>query len=100
MSMSEEMVEDGAIEWGSGLTAAMQVTRDDGYKKEGEEISEETLLFWRGIADVGLMDEVISNIQSEMEDLLGGVQQRAGQIPFQVSGESSVAEVSDTLVPY
>ncbi|KAG8588632.1 hypothetical protein GDO81_006041 [Engystomops pustulosus] len=84
VTVSEETVEEGAIEWGSGITATVQMNRDDRGKKDGEEISEETLLFWKGISDVGLMDEVISKIQDEIEELLSGVQQRIDQ-PFQIT---------------
>ncbi|KAM4796737.1 glucocorticoid modulatory element-binding protein 1 isoform 2-T2 [Rhinophrynus dorsalis] len=85
VTISEETVDDGTIDWSSGLTATVQMNRDEFNKKDGEEISEETLLFWKGISDVGLMDEVITKVQTEIEDLLSGVQQRAGQIPFQVA---------------
>ncbi|KAM4699620.1 LOW QUALITY PROTEIN: glucocorticoid modulatory element-binding protein 1 [Discoglossus pictus] len=85
VTVSEETVEDGTIEWGPGLTATVQMNREEQPKREGEEISEETLLFWKGISDVGLMDEVISRIQNELEELLSGVQQRAGHTSIQVT---------------
>lgn len=44
-------------------------------------------MFWKGIADVGLMEEVVCNIQKEIEELLRGVQQRLIQAPFQVTGK-------------
>lgn len=50
-------------------------------------MSEDTLMFWKGIADVGLMEEVVCNIQKEIEELLRGVQQRLIQAPFQVTGK-------------
>lgn len=43
-------------------------------------------MFWKGIADVGLMEEVVCNIQKEIEEVLRGVQQRLGQSPFQMTG--------------
>lgn len=49
---------------------------------------EDTLMFWKGIADVGLMEEVVCNIQKEIEEVLRGVQQRLGQSPFQMTGGS------------
>ncbi|XP_072277239.1 glucocorticoid modulatory element-binding protein 1 [Pyxicephalus adspersus] len=97
VTMSEETVEDGTIEWGSGLTATVQVTRDDQSKKEGEEISEETLLFLKGISDVGLMDEVINKVQDEIEDLLSGVQQRIDQTPLQTSDATLLSNISQTF---
>ncbi|XP_029370614.1 glucocorticoid modulatory element-binding protein 1 [Echeneis naucrates] len=44
-------------------------------KKESAEISEDTLNFWKGIADVGLLGEVVTNISTELLDLLNSVQQ-------------------------
>lgn len=49
-------------------------------------VPEDTLMFWKGIADVGLMEEVVCNIQKEIEEVLRGVQQRLGQSPFQMTG--------------
>ncbi|KAG8451216.1 hypothetical protein GDO86_003453 [Hymenochirus boettgeri] len=97
IAVSEETVENAAVEWGSGITATLQINSDDQSMKEGEEISEETLLFWKGISDVGLMDEVISKIENELEDLLNGVQQHAGQVPFQASDASVLNNVAHSL---
>lgn len=43
---------------------------------KSSEISEDTLNFWKGIADVGLLGEVVTNINTELLALLNGVQQR------------------------
>uniref|UniRef100_A0A670IMC1 Glucocorticoid modulatory element binding protein 1 n=1 Tax=Podarcis muralis TaxID=64176 RepID=A0A670IMC1_PODMU len=84
ITVSEESVEEG-IEWNRALTAAVTMATEEGIKKDPEEISEDTLMFWKGIADVGLMEEVVCNIQKEIEEVLRGVQQRLGQSPFQVT---------------
>ncbi|KAH0631252.1 hypothetical protein JD844_005508 [Phrynosoma platyrhinos] len=84
IAVSEESVEEG-IEWNSALTAAVTMATDEGIKKDPEEISEDTLMFWKGIADVGLMEEVVCNIQKEIEEVLRGVQQRLGQSSFQIT---------------
>ncbi|XP_075709529.1 glucocorticoid modulatory element-binding protein 1 isoform X2 [Rhinoderma darwinii] len=97
VTVSEETVEDGAIEWGSGLTATVQMSRDDQCKKDGEEISEETLLFWKGISDVGLMDEVISKVQNEIEEILSGVQHRIDQQPFQITDATVLSNIAHTF---
>ncbi|KAM4796736.1 glucocorticoid modulatory element-binding protein 1 isoform 1-T1 [Rhinophrynus dorsalis] len=97
VTISEETVDDGTIDWSSGLTATVQMNRDEFNKKDGEEISEETLLFWKGISDVGLMDEVITKVQTEIEDLLSGVQQRAGQIPFQVADATVLSNIAHSF---
>ncbi|KAM9319510.1 glucocorticoid modulatory element-binding protein 1 [Gastrophryne carolinensis] len=96
VTLSEETVEDGTIDWASGLTATVQVNRDD-RGKEGEEISEETLLFWKGISDVGLMDEVISKVQNEIEDLLSGVEQRVDQAPLQTTDATVLSNIAHTF---
>ncbi|KAJ8386283.1 hypothetical protein AAFF_G00174790 [Aldrovandia affinis] len=46
-------------------------------KHETDDISEDTLNFWKGIADVGLMGEVVANIRTELLEVLTGVQQRS-----------------------
>lgn len=97
VTVSEETLEDGTIEWGTGLTATLQMNRDDRYKKDGEEISEETLLFWKGISDVGLMDEVISKVQNEIEEILSGVQQRIDHQPFQITDATVLSNIAQTF---
>ncbi|KAI1901713.1 hypothetical protein AGOR_G00037220 [Albula goreensis] len=49
-------------------------------KRETDDISEETLNFWKGIADVGLMGEVVANIRKELLEVLTGVQQRSAAL--------------------
>lgn len=49
-------------------------------------VAEDTLAFWKGIADVGLLGEVVTNIQKELMEMLAGVQQRMGQTPLQITG--------------
>ncbi|XP_058261267.1 glucocorticoid modulatory element-binding protein 1 isoform X2 [Hemibagrus wyckioides] len=63
-----------SLEW-----ASAEATK----KKEVVEISEETLSFWKGIADVGLMGEVVSNIRTELLEMLRGVQLRSDQASLQ-----------------
>ncbi|KAF7652371.1 hypothetical protein LDENG_00097740 [Lucifuga dentata] len=59
----------GKVDWNSNTLEVAE-------KKEMNEISEETLSFWKGIADVGLLGEVMTNISNELLQLLSGVQQR------------------------
>ncbi|XP_077788138.1 glucocorticoid modulatory element-binding protein 1 isoform X2 [Podarcis muralis] len=93
ITVSEESVEEG-IEWNRALTAAVTMATEEGIKKDPEEISEDTLMFWKGIADVGLMEEVVCNIQKEIEEVLRGVQQRLGQSPFQVTENQTITHGS------
>nr|XP_003229642.2 PREDICTED: glucocorticoid modulatory element-binding protein 1 isoform X2 [Anolis carolinensis] len=96
ISVSEESMEEG-IEWNSALTAAVTMATDEGTKKDPDEISEDTLMFWKGIADVGLMEEVVCNIQKEIEEVLRGVQQRLGQSSFQITDAAVLNNVAHTF---
>lgn len=61
-----------------GLTTKMEWSSGSGDASEkSNEISEDTLNFWKGIADVGLLGEVVTNINTELLALLNGVQQRS-----------------------
>ncbi|KAL4657527.1 glucocorticoid modulatory element-binding protein 1 [Arapaima gigas] len=73
----EERPEEAAVtsvEWHPAVSES---------KKEDEDRKEETLNFWKGIADVGLMGEVVSNIRTELLALLSGVQLRSGHSALQ-----------------
>ncbi|KAJ3609815.1 hypothetical protein NHX12_024325, partial [Muraenolepis orangiensis] len=48
--------------------------------------NEETLSFWKGIADVGLMGEVVRNITTELLGLLNGVQHAGNRAPMHDAG--------------
>ncbi|KAM6899668.1 glucocorticoid modulatory element-binding protein 1 isoform 2-T2 [Xenentodon cancila] len=61
-------------------------------KKGSNEISEDTLNFWKGIADVGLLEEVVTNINTELVHMLNGVLQRKEQTTLQ---DSDVAVLSN-----
>lgn len=49
-------------------------------------LPEDTLTFWKGIADVGLLGEVVTNISSELLEMLNGVQQRQETTSLQDTG--------------
>ncbi|CAN9504122.1 unnamed protein product [Ophioblennius macclurei] len=69
-------------------------------KKGSNEISEDTLNFWKGIADVGLLGEVVTNINTELLQLLSGVQQRRDPATLQdteVAVLSNLAQVFGLL---
>ncbi len=57
---------------------------------------DETLSFWRGITEVGLMGEVVSNIRSELLSLLRGVQLHTDQSSLQDAGQCFIC---DRFVP-
>ncbi|KAM6974402.1 glucocorticoid modulatory element-binding protein 1 isoform 2-T4 [Tautogolabrus adspersus] len=86
-AMGEDRAEvlSGKVDWSlSSLESAD--------KKESNEISEDTLNFWKGIADVGLLGEVVTNISTELQELLNGVQQRKEPAALQ---ETEVAVLSN-----
>ncbi|XP_031710218.1 glucocorticoid modulatory element-binding protein 1 isoform X2 [Anarrhichthys ocellatus] len=83
----------GKMDWISSSLEAAE-------KKETNEISEDTLNFWKGIADVGLLGEVVTNISTELVELLNGVQQRrepAGIQDTEVAVLSNLAQVFGLL---
>ncbi|XP_029938029.1 glucocorticoid modulatory element-binding protein 1 isoform X2 [Salarias fasciatus] len=73
-------------EWSSGSLEAAD-------RKGSSEISEDTLNFWKGIADVGLLGEVVTNINTELLQLLNGVQQRRDPAALQDT-DSCLVEVA------
>ncbi|XP_024149581.1 glucocorticoid modulatory element-binding protein 1 isoform X1 [Oryzias melastigma] len=62
-------------------------------KTATNEISEDTLNFWKGIADVGLLEEVVTNINTELMQMLNGVLERAQEPPIQ-DADSCLVEVA------
>ncbi|XP_062384943.1 glucocorticoid modulatory element-binding protein 1 [Sardina pilchardus] len=84
---AEEATAAASVEW---TTSSVETT----VKKEGQEISEDTLNFWKGIADVGLMGEVVTNIRTELLEMLKGVQLRSDHTSLQ---DSEVAVLSNLV---
>ncbi|KAL2080555.1 hypothetical protein ACEWY4_024348 [Coilia grayii] len=84
---TEEATAAASVEWNSSSVEATG-------KKEGQEISEDTLNFWKGIADVGLMGEVVTNIRTELLEMLKGVQLRSDHTSLQ---DSEVAVLSNLV---
>ncbi|XP_076610282.1 glucocorticoid modulatory element-binding protein 1 isoform X1 [Chaetodon auriga] len=76
----------GKVDWSS-------VSLESADKKDSNEISEDTLNFWKGIADVGLLGEVVTNISTELLELLNGVQQRREPAALQDT-DSCLVEVA------
>ncbi|CAG5884230.1 glucocorticoid modulatory element-binding protein 1 isoform 2-T3 [Menidia menidia] len=94
-SASEDRPEilGGKLEWSSGSLESTD-------KKASNEISEDALNFWKGIADVGLLGEVVTNINTELMQLLNGVLQRREQATLQdteVAVLSNIAQVFSLL---
>ncbi|XP_068603557.1 glucocorticoid modulatory element-binding protein 1 [Brachionichthys hirsutus] len=77
----------------SGKADWSPISLESADQKETYEISEDTLNFWKGIADVGLLGEVVTNISTELLELLNGVQQRREAAALQDT-DSCLVEVA------
>uniref|UniRef100_A0A1A7Z0C9 Glucocorticoid modulatory element binding protein 1 n=1 Tax=Iconisemion striatum TaxID=60296 RepID=A0A1A7Z0C9_9TELE len=86
-TVSEDRVEvlGGKSDWRSSSLESAD--------KGSSEISEDTLNFWKGIADVGLLGEVVTNINTELVQMLNGVLQRREQTTIQ-DADSCLVEVA------
>uniref|UniRef100_W5M6Z7 Glucocorticoid modulatory element binding protein 1 n=1 Tax=Lepisosteus oculatus TaxID=7918 RepID=W5M6Z7_LEPOC len=78
-----QVTQEESVEWSQSVSSSMALVTEQENKKDTDDISEETLSFWKGIADVGLMGEVVTNIRTELLALLRGVQLRSGQAALQ-----------------
>ncbi|KAJ8340853.1 hypothetical protein SKAU_G00331440 [Synaphobranchus kaupii] len=67
-----------AVEWSSSVVTAIATATKAEIKREMGEISEETVSLWKGVAEVGLMAEVVSNMRTELLALLRDIQLRSG----------------------
>uniref|UniRef100_UPI00358FC88D glucocorticoid modulatory element-binding protein 2-like isoform X4 n=1 Tax=Myxine glutinosa TaxID=7769 RepID=UPI00358FC88D len=50
-----------------------------------EDVPEDVFALWRGISEVGLLGEVVSEVQQEIQDTLKSLRQRIQQSPLQVN---------------
>lgn len=48
--------------------------------------TEDTVAFWRGVKESGLLEEVVEGFQKELQDVLKGLQERVCDPPLQVKG--------------
>ncbi|XP_076840493.1 glucocorticoid modulatory element-binding protein 2 [Brachyhypopomus gauderio] len=48
-------------------------------------IGENTMTFWRGLKDAGVLDHIVEDLQREIEDILAGLQERIQEPPLQVA---------------
>ncbi|KAM6977000.1 glucocorticoid modulatory element-binding protein 2 [Aplochiton taeniatus] len=47
-------------------------------------IGEDSVTFWRGVKEAGLLDEVVEDFQKEIQEVLAGMQERVTEPPLQV----------------
>lgn len=91
--MSDERLEEKAyttVEWSPGPAPPITSTANGHVKrKRGDIIPDGSLSFWRGIADVGLMGEVLSSFRTELVAMLRGVEVRS---------EKAILQEADAVV--
>ncbi|KAM8884533.1 glucocorticoid modulatory element-binding protein 1 isoform 2-T2 [Synchiropus picturatus] len=74
--------EEGA-ELLSGKSDLKSSSLEAAAKQNSSEISEDALTFWKGIADVGLLGEVVTNVSMELMEMLNGVRERQDSVALQ-----------------
>ncbi|KAL2084961.1 hypothetical protein ACEWY4_020479 [Coilia grayii] len=63
----------------SHMTFPVQSEANGEVKREVEDSTDESLSFWQGLSELGLVGEVVSSIRTELLALLRGVEQRGEQ---------------------
>ncbi|XP_033901678.3 glucocorticoid modulatory element-binding protein 2 isoform X2 [Acipenser ruthenus] len=69
----------------NGSPATFTVEPSDDSAEWITTIGEDTVTFWRGLKDAGLLDEVIEEFQKEVKETLKGLQDRIQQPPLQIT---------------
>ncbi|XP_028667902.1 glucocorticoid modulatory element-binding protein 2 isoform X2 [Erpetoichthys calabaricus] len=69
----------------NGSPAAFTVETSEDSTEWITTIGEDTITFWRGLKDAGLLDEVIDAFQKELKETLKGLQDRVQQPPLNVT---------------
>ncbi|XP_017537674.2 glucocorticoid modulatory element-binding protein 1-like [Pygocentrus nattereri] len=83
-SSAEERPEETVSDVVDSCPPQMTPTTNNGeVRMDTEDISDETLCLWKGIAELGLMGEVVSTIRLELLAMLRGVEQRSEQATLQ-----------------
>ncbi|GAA6067770.1 glucocorticoid modulatory element-binding protein 2 [Tachysurus ichikawai] len=47
-------------------------------------IGEDTMTFWKGLKDAGLLEDIVEDLQKEIEEILKGLEERINEPPLQV----------------
>ncbi|CAB1333700.1 unnamed protein product [Coregonus sp. 'balchen'] len=92
-AVSDERLEEKdyiTVEWSPGPAPPI-TSKANGHvkRKRGDIIPDGSLSFWRGIADVGLMGEVLSSFRTELVAMLRGVEVRS---------EKAILQEADAVV--
>lgn len=46
------------------------------------------MMFWRGLRDAGLLEEVMEDLERQIQEILKGLEERIQDPPLQVKGQS------------
>ncbi|XP_028849922.1 glucocorticoid modulatory element-binding protein 2 [Denticeps clupeoides] len=68
---------------GSPATLASEASEDS--TEWVTAIGEDTMTFWRGVKEAGLLEEIMEDLQREIQDTLQGLQDRLQEPPLQVN---------------
>ncbi|XP_046899234.1 glucocorticoid modulatory element-binding protein 1-like isoform X3 [Hypomesus transpacificus] len=75
------------VNWSSGRGPPNNTTKANGhFKRRRVEFPDETLGFWRGVSDIGLMGDVLSSIRTELLSTLRGVEVRSDEASLLEAG--------------
>ncbi|XP_061072817.1 glucocorticoid modulatory element-binding protein 1-like isoform X1 [Conger conger] len=98
VALAEDQPEEAvatAADWTSSVATAIATAAQAEIQREAGEISSaDTLAFWKAIADVGLMAEVVSNIRTELLALLRDIQLRSGEGALQEPDAAALSSLA------
>uniref|UniRef100_A0A672LP71 Glucocorticoid modulatory element binding protein 2 n=1 Tax=Sinocyclocheilus grahami TaxID=75366 RepID=A0A672LP71_SINGR len=68
----------------NGSSASISADAGDDSTEWVTAIGEDTMTFWRGLKDAGLLEEVMEDLQREIQEILKGLEERIQDPPLQV----------------
>ncbi|KTF95080.1 hypothetical protein cypCar_00026846 [Cyprinus carpio] len=68
----------------NGSSASISEDAGDDSTEWVTAIGEDTMTFWRGLKDAGLLEEVMEDLQGEIQEILKGLEERIQDPPLQV----------------
>ncbi|XP_043086259.1 glucocorticoid modulatory element-binding protein 2 [Puntigrus tetrazona] len=68
----------------NGSSASISVDAGDDSTEWVTAIGEDTMTFWRGLKDAGLLEEAMEDLQREIQEILKGLEDRIQDPPLQV----------------
>lgn len=59
---------------------------------------EDSVAFWHGVKEAGLLEDVVEDFQRELEEVLKGLQERVSETPLQVKGQNYIDRAGSLYV--